>query len=59
MEELIDKLRDLNRKTKKGYHVSVYASGDIFLKNDGDFIFFATDMQSLREEMYRMILEVN
>ena len=59
MEEIIDKLKDLNNKTEGLYAIRITAQGIILLTNYKNVVFIADTVQDLREEMYRIILKQN
>jgi hypothetical protein len=57
MEEIINKLLDLNAKTKGLYSIKITPSGFMHLKNFDNSIFITGSIQELREKMYKIILE--
>lgn len=57
MEEIIEKLHDLNRITKGFYTIKILSLGGILLKNFENTKFVTNDVQELREFMYNEILK--
>ena len=59
MEEIINKLHDLNAKTKGLYSIKITPNGFLHLKNFENSVLVTQSVQELREEMYIIILKQN
>ena len=57
MEEIIEKLSDLNRITGGFYTIKILSMGGILLKNFENTEFVTSSVQALREYMYNEILK--
>ena len=57
MEEIINKLNDLNHFSSGLYSITISTQGLIYLKNYNNPIFVTEDVQELREYMYKIILK--
>ena len=58
MNEIIDKLLDLNDKTDGLYSINITSNGSLHLKNYNNTILITDSVQELRENMYKEILKL-
>ena len=57
MEEIINKLKDLNARADGLYSIKITPNGFLHLKNYENTMLVTEYVQELREEMYRIILK--
>ena len=59
MEDLVNKLQDLNRISSRKYSIQILSSGEFVLHErlENESSYFCCDAQELRERMYRIILK--